>query len=102
MFEELVCGQLKWNKSYGPSIKCTGHLSMILKLEMMASEDGFVYFLKESNFFNLKTYYESLITTDEFDKNKIDSISCLYNKIISDHCTIQFHESETQQDNRVR
>ena len=49
--------------------------------------------------FNLKTYYESLITADEFDKNKIDSISCPYNKKISDHCTIQFHESETQQDN---
>jgi hypothetical protein len=72
---------------------------MILKLEMMASEDGFDYFVKESNFFNLKTYYESLITADEFDKNKIDSISCPYNKKISDHCTIQFHESETQQDN---
>jgi hypothetical protein len=99
MFEELVDGKLKWNKSYGPSITCTGHLSMILKLEMMASEDGFDYFVKESNFFNLKTYYESLITADEFDKNKIDSISCPYNKKISDHCTIQFHESETQQDN---
>ena len=59
MFEELVDGKLKWNKSYGPSITCAGHLSMILKLEMMASEDGFDYFVKESNFFNLKTYYES-------------------------------------------
>jgi hypothetical protein len=53
MFEELVDGKLKWNKSYGPSITCTGHLSMILKLEMMASEDGFDYFVKESNFFKI-------------------------------------------------
>ena len=48
----------------------------------MASEDGFDYFVKESNFFNLKTYYESLITADEFDKNKIDSISCPYKRYL--------------------
>jgi len=77
-----------------------GHLSMLLKLEMMASEDGFDYLVKESNFLNLKKYFESLITSDDLDTNKIASISFPYNKMISDHCTIQFHESETQQDNK--
>ena len=65
-----------------------GHLSMLLKLEMMASEDGFDYLVKESNFLNLKKYFESLITSDDLDTNKIASISCPYNKMISDHCTI--------------
>jgi len=67
---------------------------------MMASEDGFDYLVKESNFLNLKKYFESLITCDDLDTNKIASISCPYNKMISDHCAIQFHESETQQDNK--
>jgi hypothetical protein len=45
MFDELVDGQLKWNISYGPSITYTDHLSMLLRLEMITSDDGFDYFV---------------------------------------------------------
>ena len=31
--------------------------------------------------------------------NNIDALICSFNKTISDHCTIQFYESKTRQDN---
>ena len=54
MCEELVNGELKWNKSYGPSVVCNGNLSIILKLEMKSVTDVFDYFIKASNFSNIK------------------------------------------------
>ena len=85
MCEELVNGELKWNKSYGPSVVCNGNLSIILKLEMKSVTDGFDYFIKASNFSNIKLFFETFIFSDDFKNTNFEDICCPCKTNISDH-----------------
>ena len=53
--------------SYGDKITSNGSLSVLAKLDMRSChDDGFQYFVKESDFNNLKSYFETLISSEEF------------------------------------
>ena len=96
MCEELVNGELKWNKSYGPSVVCNGNLSIILKLEMKSVTDVFDYFIKASNFSNIKLFFETFLCSDDFKNTNIEAISCPYNNTISDYCKIKTDDEQQQ------
>ena len=77
MFDDHVNNELKWNKSYCPSMVCNENLSMLLNLEIRSAVDGFDYFIKESNISNIKEYFESFINSDDF-KTYIETINYVH------------------------
>jgi len=79
--------------------KSSRTLSMIVKLEMKSFTDGFDYFIKESDFSNIKLFFETFICSDDFKNTKIEAISCPYNNKISDHCEIKTDDEQQKQQN---
>ena len=78
MFDDILNEELKLNMSYGDKITSNGSLSVLAKLDMRSChDDGFQYFVKESDFNNFKSYFEKLISSGEFG-TKIDNIKFPY------------------------
>ena len=76
---------------YGDKITLNGSLSIISKFDMRACNDGFEYFIKESDFNNIICYFRTLITSHGFD-TKIDNIQFPYNSNILDYFIIKTNE----------
>jgi hypothetical protein len=72
---------------------------MIVNLEMKSVTDGFDYFIKESDFSNVKLFLETFICSDEFKDIKIEAFCCQYNHKISDHCKIKTDDKQQKQQN---
>jgi len=79
--------------------KSSSTLSMTVKLEMKSVTDGFDYFIKESDFSNIKLFFETFICSDDFKNTKIEAISCPYNNKISANCKIKIDDEQQQKQN---
>jgi hypothetical protein len=81
--------------SYSDKITSNGSLSVLAKLDMRSChDDGFQYFVKESDFNNLKSYFETLISSEEFG-TKIDNIKFPYSSKMVDHFKIKCQNIES-------
>ena len=87
LFDEIVDGDLKWNKDYGSTVVCDGRLSIVVSLDIRPSDNGFDFFISESNLLNIKEYL-SVVANSEL-KSEIKTMDFQYNDLIAAQCILE-------------